>query len=87
LLLGAYVSQNSADNNELEPMLEAVSQNLGQKPKRSWPTEVTSTANYQANPSQGIEADVALSAEAHERRTYDLRCEDKRLTAFENHSQ
>ena len=31
LVLGAYVSQSSADNNELEPMLEAVSHNLGQK--------------------------------------------------------
>ena len=33
LILGAYVSQSSADNNELEPMLAAVRDNLGQKPK------------------------------------------------------
>jgi hypothetical protein len=33
LILGAYVSQSSADNNELEPMVKAVSDNLGQKPQ------------------------------------------------------
>ena len=36
LVLGAYVSQISADNNELKPMLEAVSQNLGQKVTLEW---------------------------------------------------
>jgi Transposase DDE domain len=79
LVLGAYVSQSSADNNELEPMLEAVSHNMGQKPQA-----VLADRGYINGPSieqiqsQGIEAYVALSAEAHERRPYDLRCEDKR---------
>ena len=79
LVLGAYVSQSSADNNELEPMLEAVSHSLGQKPEA-----VLADRGYLNGPSieqiqsQGIEAYVALSAEAHERRPYDLRCEDKR---------
>jgi transposase len=43
LVLGAYISQNSADNNELEPMLEAVSHNLGQKPQAVLAVEATST--------------------------------------------
>jgi hypothetical protein len=79
LVLGAYVSQSSADNNELEPMLEAVSHNLGQKPQA-----VLADRGYINGPiieqiqSQGIEAYVALSAEAYERRPYDLRCEEKR---------
>jgi Transposase DDE domain len=79
LVLGAYVSQNSADNNELEPMLEAVSHNLGQKPQA-----VLADRGYINGPSieqiqaQGIEAYVALSAEALERRPYDLGCEHKR---------
>ena len=76
LVLGAYVSQSSADNNELEPMLEAVSHTLGQKPQA-----VLADRGYINGPiieqiqSQGIEAYVALSAEAYERRPYDLRCE------------
>lgn len=79
LVLGAYVSQSSADNNELEPMLEAVRENLGQKPQA-----VLADRGYINGPiieqiqAQGIEAYVAVSAEAHERRPYDLRCEDKR---------
>jgi len=79
LVLGAYVSQSSADNNELKPMVEAVSQNLGQKPQA-----VLADRGYINGPSieqiqgQGIDAYVALSAEAHERRPYDLRCEDQR---------
>src|SRR5258708_40186822 len=60
-------------------MLEAVSHSLGQKPEA-----VLADRGYLNGPSieqiqsQGIEAYVALSAEAHERRPYDLRCEDKR---------
>ncbi|HET9283663.1 MAG TPA: IS1182 family transposase [Candidatus Angelobacter sp.] len=79
LILGASVSQSSADNNELKPMLEAVSHNLGQKPRA-----VLADRGYINGPiieqiqAQGIEAYVALSAEAHERRPYDLRCEEKR---------
>jgi hypothetical protein len=79
LVLAAYVSQSSADNNELKPMLEAVSQNLGQKPQA-----VLADRGYLNGPiieqiqAQGIEAYVALSAEAHERRPYDLRSEDTR---------
>jgi transposase len=79
LVLGAYVSQISADNNELKPMLEAVSQNLGQKPQA-----VLADRGYINGPvieqiqAQGIEAYVALSAEAYERRPYDLHSEEKR---------
>jgi len=79
LVLGAYVSQISADNNELKPMVEAVSQNLGQKPQA-----VLADRGYINGPiieqiqAQGIEAYVALSAEAYERRPYDLRSEEKR---------
>jgi len=79
LILGAYVSQSSADNNELEPMVKAVSDNLGQKPQA-----VLADRGYINGPmieqiqGQGIEAYVAVSAEAHERRRYDLRCENQR---------
>ena len=79
LILGAYVSQSSADNNELEPMVKAVSHNVGQKPQA-----VLADRGYLNGPmieqiqDQGIEAYVALSAEAHERRRYDLRCEKQR---------
>ena len=79
LILGAYVSQSSADNNELKPMIEAVSHNLGQKPQA-----VLADRGYINGPmieqiqAQGIEAYVAVSAEAHERRPYDLRSEDNR---------
>jgi DDE family transposase len=79
LILGAYISQNSADNNELKPMVEAVSHNLGQKPQA-----VLADRGYINGPiidqiqGQGIEAYVAFSAEAHERRPYDLRCEGRR---------
>ena len=82
LVLGAYVSQSSADNNELEPMLEAVSHTLGQKPQA-----VLADRGYINGPiieqiqSQGIEAYVALSAEAYERRPYDLRCELRKVAA------
>jgi transposase len=79
LVLGAYVSQSPADNNELKPMVEAVSHNLGQNPQA-----VLADRGYLNGPiieqiqGQGIEAYVALSAEAFERRPYDLRCENKR---------
>ena len=79
LILGAYVSQSSADNNELQPMLEATIDNLGQKPQA-----VLADRGYINGPiieqiqAQGIEAYVAVSAEAYERRPYDLRCENKR---------
>ena len=79
LVLGASVSQISADNDELQPMVETVSQNLGQKPQA-----VLADRGYINGPiieqiqAQGIEAYVALSAEAYERRPYDLRSEDKR---------
>ena len=79
LILGAYVCQSSADNNELEPMRKAVSHNVGQKPQA-----VLADRGYINGPmieqiqGQGIEAYVALSAEAHERRRYDLRSEKQR---------
>jgi Transposase DDE domain len=73
------VSQSSADNNELEPMLEAVSHNLGQKPQAVLADRgYINGAIIEQIQAQGIEAYVALSAEALERRPYDLRCEDKR---------
>jgi hypothetical protein len=73
------VSQSSADNNELKPMVEAVSHSLGQKPQA-----VLADRGYLNGPiieqiqAQGIEAYVALNAEAYERRPYDLRSEEKR---------
>jgi transposase len=80
LILGAYVTQSSADNKELETMMELVSQNLaGAKPEA-----IVADRGYLNGPSieriqaQGIEAYVALNAEAHERRSYDLRCEQTR---------
>jgi transposase len=79
LILGAYVSQSSADNNELEPMVATVRQNLGQKPR-----EVLADRGYLNGPmieqiqAQGIEAYVAMSAEAYERRPYDLRSKKHR---------
>jgi hypothetical protein len=79
LILGAYVSQSSADNNELEPMVPAVSDDLGQKPQA-----VLADRDYINGPmieqiqGQGIEAYVAVSAEAYERRRYDLRCAHQR---------
>ena len=79
LILGAYVSQSSADNNELQPMLEAAIDNLGQKPQA-----VLADRGYINGPiieqiqAQGIEAYVAVSAEAFERRPYDLGWENKR---------
>ena len=59
-------------------MLEAVSHNLGQKPQA-----ILADRGYLNGPvieqirAQGIEAYAALSAEAHERRPYDLRSEEK----------
>jgi hypothetical protein len=79
LILGAYVTQSSADNKELEPMLETGKSNSAQKPQA-----VLADRGYLKGPSiekiqgQGMEAYVALRAEAHERRRYDLRCQEKR---------
>jgi len=73
LVLGAYVSQSSADNNELEPMLEAVSHSLGQKTRKRFLADrgYINGPSIEQIQSQGIEAYVALSAEAHERRPYE----------------
>jgi transposase len=79
LILGAYVSQSSADNNELKPMVEVVTHHLAQKPQA-----VLADSGYINGPvfeelqAEGIEVYVALSAEASERRRYDLRSEAKR---------
>jgi hypothetical protein len=79
LILAASISQSSADNNELEPMVQAVRANLGQKPQA-----VLADHGYVNGPileriqNQGIEAFVALSAQAHERRRYDLREQKQR---------
>ena len=78
LILAAYVTQNCADNNELEPMIQKVSQNLG----GAAPQAVLADRGYLNGPSieriqaRGIEAYVALSSEAHQRRPYDVRDED-----------
>jgi Transposase DDE domain len=79
LILAASISQSSADNNELQPMVQAVSHNLGQKPQA-----VLADHGYVNGPiieqiqSQGIEAFVALSAQAYQRRRYDLRDQKQR---------
>ena len=79
LILAASISQSSADNNELQPMVQAVRANLGQKPQA-----VLADHGYVNGPileqiqNQGIEAFVALSAQAHERRRYDLRDQKQR---------
>ena len=79
LILAASISQSSADNNELQPMVQAVRANLGQKPQA-----VLADHGYVNGPileqiqNQGIEAFVALSAQAHERRRYDLRGQKQR---------
>jgi Transposase DDE domain len=79
LILGAYITQSSADNNELKLMLEVVSNSLDQKPQA-----ILADRGYLNGPvieqiqAQGIEAYVALSAQALERRRYDLRSEAKR---------
>jgi transposase len=79
LILAASISQSSADNNQLQPMVQAVSDNLAQKPQA-----VLADYGYVNGPtieqiqSQGIEAYVAVSAQAYQRRRYDLREEKKR---------
>jgi len=76
LILGAYVCQSSADNNELEPMRKAVSHNVGQKPQA-----VLADRGYINGPmiaqiqGQGSDVYVARSPEAHERSRYDLSSE------------
>jgi transposase len=79
LVLGAYVSQSSADNRELQPMIEAVSRNLGQKPQAVLADRgYINGAVIEHIQGQGIEAYVAVSAEALGRRAYDLRAEAQR---------
>jgi transposase len=79
LILAASICQSSADNNELQPMVQAVSDNLAQAPQA-----VLADHGYLNGPvieqiqAQGIEAYVAISAEAHERRRYDLREQKQR---------
>ncbi|MBV8277083.1 MAG: IS1182 family transposase [Verrucomicrobia bacterium] len=79
LVLAASICQSSADNNELQPMLQAVSDNLGQAPQA-----VLADHGYLNGPvieqiqAQGIDAYVAVSAQAYERRRYDLRNEKQR---------
>ena len=74
-MLGAYVSQSSADNRELQPMIEAVSRNLGQKPQAVLADRgYINGAVIEHIQGQGIEAYVAVSAEAFlSCRAYDLR--------------
>jgi transposase len=79
LILATGISQSSADNNQLQPLVQAATNNLGQKPQT-----VLADYGYLNGPiieqiqSQGIEAYVAVGAQAYERRRYDLRDEKKR---------
>jgi transposase len=79
LILAAAISQSSADNNQLRPMVQAVGDNLGQKPQAVLADHgyVNGSVIEQIQ-NQGIEAFVAVSAQAHERRRYDLRDQKKR---------
>jgi len=79
LILAASISQSSADSNQLQPMVQAASHNTAQKPQA-----VLADYGYLNGPtieqiqSQGIEAYVAVSAQAFERRRYDLRDQKQR---------
>jgi hypothetical protein len=79
LILGTRISQNSADNNQLQPMLEGVEERLGQPPRA-----VLADSGYlngeaiEQIQARGIEAFIAVSAEAANRRPYDLRQPDQR---------
>jgi len=79
LILGTGISQNSADNNQLQPMLERVEDTLGQSP-----TAILADHGYVNGEviaqieARGIESFIALRAEAAERRRYDLRQTEQR---------
>ena len=79
LILGAHITQSSADNKQLKPMLEEVTNTLGKKPQA-----VLADSGYingaviEQIQSEGIEVFIALRAEAFQRRPYDLRSEEKR---------
>jgi len=79
LILATGISQSSADNSQLYPMLQIATNNVGQKPHA-----VLADYGYLNGPiieqiqSQGIEAYVAVSAQAYQRRRHDLRDEKKR---------
>jgi transposase len=79
LILAARVSQSSADNNQLQPMVQAVGDNTAQRPQAVLADYgYLNGAIIEQIQSQGIEAYVALSAQAYERRRHDLRDEKKR---------
>jgi hypothetical protein len=79
LILGVSISQNSADNNELQPMIERVSHNLGHKPQAVLADSgYVNGAVIEQLQAEGLEVYVALNAEAFQRRPYDLRAESKR---------
>ena len=79
LILGVSVSQSWADNNELQPMIARVSHNLDHKPQAVLADSgYVNGAVIEQIQAEGIEVYVALSAEAFERRPYDLRAESKR---------
>jgi len=79
LILATGISQSSADNNQLQPLVQAATTNLRQRPQA-----VLADYGYLNGPiieqvqSQGIDAYVAVSAQAYERRRHDLRDEKKR---------
>jgi len=78
-ILAARVSQSSADNNQLQPMLQAVGDNTARKPQAVLADYgYLNGAIIQQIQSQGIEAYVAVSAQAFERRRFDLRDEKQR---------
>ena len=79
LILAASISQSSADNKQLQPMVQAVRDNLAQNPQAVLADHgYLNGSSIEQIQSQGIEAYVALSAQAYQRRRYDLREEKKR---------
>jgi transposase len=79
LILATGISQSSADNNQLQPLVQAATHNVGQKPQRVLADYgYLNGAMIEQIQSQGIEAYVAVNAQAYQRRRHDLREEKKR---------
>jgi len=79
LILAARVSQSSADNNQLQPMVQTVGDNTAQMPQAVLADYgYLNGAIIEQIQNQGIEAYVAVSAQAYQRRRYDLRDEKQR---------
>jgi transposase len=79
LILAASISQSSADGNQLQPMVQAVGDNTAQRPQAVLADYgYLNGAIIEQIQSQGMEAYVAVSAQAFERRRYDLRDQKQR---------